>query len=232
MCIIIMSYVAQYDEVTPVAVPVTQKYPLNYSIAMQIQRISVNASAIIYWVGRICKTANVFEILVCSIMILGTLYALVAPMFETIPLIDMYSARTLREAAMCSNIVQGFEEKKKKFNPIKAFQFHFKCPSISPDIKHAYNTFLMVFYEVCENIYNRLNSIDDRVASLQTSVSTLRNDVQVVSKKQDEFKESQEKMHKEFKESQEKIMQTINMILQQQRTTNTMLTRFSFVVEE
>ena len=89
------NYTQRLDEEDPMSFPVMQDYPLNYSIAMQIQRVAVNAAAIIYWISRISNTTNIFEIIICVIMAGGCIYSLIVPMIERVPLIKIYSPQKI-----------------------------------------------------------------------------------------------------------------------------------------
>lgn len=230
-----MSYQPHIDTQVPMAVPIKQDYPLAYSTAAQIQRVSVNAAATLYWINGI-KSAdgNIYQMIVCTTMILGTIGALLLPMFETKPLIGLYSSDTIRDSAMCSNIVDGFRSRAEKYNPFTAFQFHFRCPSISPDIKHAYNTFLMVFYEVCGSVYSRLDNIDNKIASLERSVAAIQDQVNVIEYKQDQMQDQMHGMQDQMNHMQDqmtRVLMVMETILANQNHTNDILDRFSFVVE-
>ena len=173
-------------EPIPEAVPVVVKEEIAFSISTRLTELLITLNVITFLTKALIDSLkNLKEsfnigtliIVIClSCFIIIVLYKPIASIVKKNRTIPVYGYQTISNTGMTSNIISGFSNKDPR-SFLERVKYNFTHPSWNLDVIHIYNNIIMTFYQTCQNIYSKLDEINDNMASIDLSVKANRRSI-------------------------------------------------------
>ncbi len=158
---------------------VAVKHAYDHSIATLAAAFFTTIGSSVFWINLMIKAVgdwdskSVFQFVGSLMILIVIAYSFARPRIMNNLAIPIYDASSISNAAMCNNIVIGFEQKKKHSSYLDRIKYNCSAPNLTPDLIAIINKILIMVYESYAKIFNRMDDIGNEMGAMNNTMRSL-----------------------------------------------------------